>query len=121
VKRWPSFDRAARAFLDTRVRVTASTYRGDALIVDELPASIQPGAAFQAWTVAGKWTDATMVMFCRALDADGNKYAIRKGGKVEEIINGGVLRLWEVTDDPENFVGVYLAVPLKPRRITAPT
>jgi len=111
--------------LTARVRVTASGQAGGLhgpqpipakVIADNLPVSIQPSSAFSNDTVLGKYTDATEFLFCQTM-RDGVRLAIRKGYKVEELDGLAVKRTWEVTDDPENYESVYLAVPLRPVRV----
>jgi hypothetical protein len=54
-----------------------------------------------------------MLMFCKALDGNGQKYDISKEYTVEETT--GAMRKWIVSDDPENYQSVYLLVPLRPQ------
>lgn len=108
-----SFARAARAFLTARVRVT----HGGSVIADDLPFAIQPRTSYESATITGRFTDATLYGYCKALDSNGAKLRIRKGCKVEELVGNTVKRLLEVTDDPENYLDVFLLVPLRPRRM----
>lgn len=112
--RWPSFAGSAGHMFNRVVRVTASSSE---LVIDGLRMALQPRTSYDSATIAGRFTDATMYGFCQALDGNGAKIRIRKGCQVEEITNGAVSGAWEVTDDPENYDGVYLLVPLRPRRI----
>ena len=112
---WPSLTGAVGRMLTTTVNVTVSP--SGPVVVNGLRMSVQPNSAFERDSVLGKFTDATMLGFCKTKDADGRKYQIRKGHTVREIEDGGaVLRQWEVSDDPENYEGVYLVVPLRPSR-----
>lgn len=124
--RWPSFTIAARSLLTRRVRVTAGGSAGGihgpqpapaTVVVDDWPVSIQPRSTMDINTPAGKFTDATMVCYGPAADAQGVKLPIRKGHAVDEMRGDAVAYAWEVTDDPENYAGVFLAVGLRPRRV----
>ena len=124
--RWPSFVNAAKSLLTRRVRVTASGQTGGlhgpqpapaTVIVDDWPVSLQPRSSYETSTVAGKFTDATMLAYGPATDHQGHKWPIRKGHTVEEFRGDVVAYAWEVTDDPENYAGVFLLVPLRPRRV----
>jgi hypothetical protein len=110
-----SFDRAARALLNSTVRVT----HGGSLIIDGWRVCIQPRSAWSANTEVGRYTDASLWLFGHAESGNGVKILIRKGAKVEDMVDGLARRVFEVTDDPENFDGVFLAVPLRPRRMGA--
>lgn len=118
--RWPSFERSAGALLTEMVRVTASaasgSMRGTVIerlaAIDGLRCSIQPRSALANQTLAGRYTDATDFLFCRALDAAGKPLALKMDAMVEE--TAGRRRRWSVISDAENYADVFLAVPLRP-------
>lgn len=120
MKRVPGFNRAARSFLTETVRVSAPVTSGSmrgttttvVVVAANLRCSIQPRSAFESKTVVGRFTDATEVMFVPALDTTGKPYAFKMDATVEELDGRG--RKWTVTADGENYMDVFMVVPLKP-------
>ena len=126
MRRRPVFSRAARALLDRTVDITGLRTSGSmggtettskGKVISALRVCIQPRSAWEQDTVLGKYTDATHMLFCDARDSQRVKLDIRKGYTVQETYGTGADRRYEVTDDPENYDDVFLAVPLRPVRL----
>lgn len=105
----PRFYRASKALINSEVNV--KEVGTGSLTVSNLKAGIFPASAFEDVVVMGRYTDATMFMFCKAFDKYGEKLDIQKEYTIEEIDTPN--RVWLVTNDPENFNNVYLLVPLR--------
>ena len=125
-RRLVNFGRAASGLLDRTVDFTGlrtsgglggagQTSKGDT--VTNLRCSIQPRSTWESDTVLGKYTNATHMLFCTAWGAQRQPLDIRKNYTVTETQYEGHGRKWEVTDDPENYDDVFLAVPIRPVRV----
>ena len=121
-----NFMRAVKGLLNRTVDVIGARTSGSMggvtqtdkdIVVKELRGCFQPQSAWEQDTVLGKYTDATQMFFCKTLDNSGIKLNIHKGYMLREQLYEGKSREWEVTDDPENYDDIYLAVPLRPVRL----
>lgn len=107
--RMPRFGHAAKGLINTEVDVL-EVGTGDT-VVHDLKAGVFPSSVIEDVAIIGRYTTATLFMFCKANDHHGHKLHIEKEYVVEETCNPH--RRWLVTDDPENYIGVYLLVPLR--------
>ena len=113
--RLPRFLRSAAGLLNATVRVRA--VGSLSITVDNLRCVILPASSFNDVTIAGRYTAGELLLFCAALDGNGQKLDINQEYPVEEI--GGAARKWLVSDDPHNYDNVYLMVALKPNMAVA--
>jgi len=107
--RLPRFNVSSKAFINSTVDIK-EVGTGD-IVIENLRCGIFPSSVIEDVNILGRYTNATMIMFCKANDEDGDKLDIQKEYVVEEIASPN--RHWLVTDDPENYMNVYLLVPLR--------